>query len=159
MQRTGEWGEFFPPELSAFGYNETMAQTFFPLKKEEVQDQKWQWSDYEMPVEAEKTIPAAALPDGASDVPDEVLDWAILCKETSKPFKIVRKELEFYRGQGLPLPRRHPDQRHADRFAYKNPYRLWKRNCAKTGEEIWTSYAPERPEIVYSEEAYKAEIY
>ncbi|PIQ76747.1 hypothetical protein COU78_04105 [Candidatus Peregrinibacteria bacterium CG10_big_fil_rev_8_21_14_0_10_49_24] len=159
MQRTGEWGEFFPPALSAFGYNETMAQTFFPLEKKEVQNKGWQWSDYEMPLAAEKTIPATQLPDNANDIPEDVLSWAILCEETGKPFKIVKKELEFYREHRLPLPRRHPDRRHADRFAYKNPYRLWQRTCAKTGEEILSSYAPERPEIVFAEEAYKQEVY
>lgn len=29
MQKTGEWGEFFPAEFSPFGYNETAAQEFF----------------------------------------------------------------------------------------------------------------------------------
>jgi hypothetical protein len=34
MQTTGEWGEFFDPSLSPFGYNETVAMEYFPLKKE-----------------------------------------------------------------------------------------------------------------------------
>ena len=35
MIETGEWGEFFSPSLSPFGYNETVAQEYFPLTKEE----------------------------------------------------------------------------------------------------------------------------
>lgn len=31
MQLTGEWGEFFPHELSPFCYNETVAQDYFPI--------------------------------------------------------------------------------------------------------------------------------
>jgi hypothetical protein len=31
-----EWGEFFPASLSPFGYNETVANEYFPLKREEV---------------------------------------------------------------------------------------------------------------------------
>ena len=31
MMITGEWGEFFPSSLSPFGYNETVAQEYFPL--------------------------------------------------------------------------------------------------------------------------------
>ena len=36
MVSTKEWGEFFPTELSPFGYNETMAQVFLPLERKEV---------------------------------------------------------------------------------------------------------------------------
>lgn len=35
MQKTGERGEFFPAQISPFGYNETMAMEFFPLSKEQ----------------------------------------------------------------------------------------------------------------------------
>jgi hypothetical protein len=35
MKSTGEWGEFFPLPLSPFGYNETVAQDYFPLTSEE----------------------------------------------------------------------------------------------------------------------------
>ena len=30
MQETGERGEFFHPSLSPFGYNETVAQEYYP---------------------------------------------------------------------------------------------------------------------------------
>ncbi|USN58887.1 MAG: hypothetical protein H6767_02080 [Candidatus Peribacteria bacterium] len=35
MQSLGEWGEFFPSNASLFGYNETAAQEYYPLTKEE----------------------------------------------------------------------------------------------------------------------------
>ena len=35
MKKTGEWGEFFPASISPFGYNETVAQEYFPLTREE----------------------------------------------------------------------------------------------------------------------------
>jgi hypothetical protein len=31
MIETGEWGEFFHPSLSPFGYNETVAQEYYPV--------------------------------------------------------------------------------------------------------------------------------
>ena len=110
-------------------------------------------------MEADRTIRADQLPDDVNDTPDDVLHWAILCEVTGKPFKIIKQELQFYRDHRLPLPRRHPDQRHTDRYAFKNPYRLWKRTCARCGEEIWTSYASDRPEIIYCEECYLKEVY
>jgi formylmethanofuran dehydrogenase subunit E len=41
----------------------------------------------------------------------------------------------------------------------RNPRKLRKRVCAKCWETIHTSYAPERPEIIYCESCYTKEIY
>ena len=35
MQQTGERGEFFPSSMSSFGYNETVANEYYPINKEE----------------------------------------------------------------------------------------------------------------------------
>jgi hypothetical protein len=35
MKQTGEWGEFFDTSLSPFGYNETVANEYYPLSEEE----------------------------------------------------------------------------------------------------------------------------
>lgn len=159
MQRTGEWGAYFPPEISMFGYNETAAQTLYPLAEEGAHARGWQWSGFQPKVEAARTIPASQLPDDTASVPDEILEWAILCEATGKPFKLVKQELQFYRSQKLPIPRRHPDRRHEDRFALKNPFRFFERACGTCGTAIQTTYAPERPEKVLCEECYRKEVY
>ena len=160
MQKTGEWGEFFPVELSPFAYNETVAQEYFPLSKEEVESRGWKWREEvdEVP-QVEKIIPAERLPDSIDDIPDDVLNWAIKCEETGRPFRIVKQELAFYRKMKLPVPHLHPDERHKKRMALRNPRKLWKRECGKCGKEIQTTYAPERPEAVYCEECYLKEVY
>jgi hypothetical protein len=43
MKSTGEWGEFFPHELSPFGYNETVAQEYFPMTEAQVKEKGWNW--------------------------------------------------------------------------------------------------------------------
>lgn len=159
MQKTGEWGQYFPSAISPFGYNETDANLYLPLSKEDAVKKGFHWSDYEPIVEADRTIPATKLPDDSSDIPDDVLNWAIVCETSGKPFKLTTQELRFYREHHLPIPRRHPEQRHHDRFAYKNPYRLWMRGCAKCRKEIQTSYAPQRPEKIYCEECYLQMVY
>jgi hypothetical protein len=35
MMQDGEWGEFFPATMSPFGYNETVANEYYPLSKSE----------------------------------------------------------------------------------------------------------------------------
>lgn len=43
MKKTGEYGEFFPIKISPFNYNETLAQDYFPLDKEDVIKKGWRW--------------------------------------------------------------------------------------------------------------------
>jgi len=45
MRSTSEWGEFFPHELSPFGYNETVAQEYSPMTESEVKAKGWNWYD------------------------------------------------------------------------------------------------------------------
>ena len=106
-----------------------------------------------------KIIPAEKLPDSIDDIPDDVLNWAVRCEATGRPFRIIKQELEFYRKMRLPVPRLHPDERHRRRMALRNPRKLWKRPCGKCGKEMETTYAPERPEIVYCESCYLQEVY
>ncbi len=155
MQKTWEWWEFFPASLSPFWYNETVASEYFPLEKSEALKLGYNWSDYEAPFpKVEKIIPASKLPDDITKIPDDILNWAIECEVTWKPFRIIKQELEFYRKHNLPIPRRHPDQRHKDRMELRNPRKLFERKCDKCQKDILTTYAPERSEIVYCEECY-----
>ncbi|OGJ60472.1 hypothetical protein A3A67_04945 [Candidatus Peribacteria bacterium RIFCSPLOWO2_01_FULL_51_18] len=155
MKKSGEFGEFFPHRLSPYGYNETVAQEYFPLEESKVKAKGWNWRDAvdESP-QAEKIISGDQLPDAIDQTPDEILDWAVKCEVTGKLFKIQKAELKFYRDFGLPVPRRCFDQRHLDRMALRNPRKLWDRQCAKCQKPIATSYSPDRPEIVYCESCY-----
>ena len=45
MSSTGEWGEFFHPSISAFGYNESIACQYFPSEKSEIEKLGWNWID------------------------------------------------------------------------------------------------------------------
>jgi len=160
MKRTSEWGEFLPAPKSLFGYNKTTAQMYYPLSAADARKKGWAWDDEEAPTpDVKKTIDANMLPDNQKDIPDDILNWAIRCEITSRPFKIQPQELAFYRTQKLPIPHRHWYQRHLDRFAQRNPRTFWQRNCAKCKKEIQTTYAPDRPEIVYCEKCYLKEVY
>jgi hypothetical protein len=58
------------------------------------------------------------LPEDTAKIPDDILNWAIDCEDTGKPFRIVRQELEFYRKHSLPIPRKHPDQRYREKLKW-----------------------------------------
>ncbi|MBI5411724.1 hypothetical protein HZA43_00945 [Candidatus Peregrinibacteria bacterium] len=160
MGKTGEWGQFFPIALSPFAYNETIAQEYFPLTKEQAVQKGWRWKDPEIAhLDVKKIIPAAKLPDNVSGIPDDILNWAIQCEVTHRPFRIVAQELKFYRDMGLPIPHLHPDERYRRRKALENSRRLYARTCAKCQAPIETTYQPERLEIVYCEACYLKEVY
>ncbi len=165
--RTYVYGDFFPTEISTFDYNETSAQEFFPLVKEEAEDQGFSWKE---PKEKNYkiTIKPEDLPDDIKDVKDDITSLIIGCghegnckEQCTTAFRVIESELNFYRSHSLPLPRLCPNCRHYQRVENRNPNKLWHRKCMKEGceNEFETSYSPDRPEIVYCERCYKLEVY
>ncbi|MDA2921932.1 hypothetical protein MYX07_01560 [Patescibacteria group bacterium AH-259-L07] len=181
-----KYGEFFPPELSPFTYNETIAQEYFPLTKEQAIEQGYTWKDLEKR-DYEITIKSEDLPDHIKDMKDDILKQIIGCAHNGKcneqcttAFKVIPDELQFYRKMNLPLPRLCSNCRHYQRLKQRNPLKLWHRTCQCAGEksdnkvyqntikhfhgtdhcpnEFETTYAPERKEIVYCEKCYQSEV-
>jgi hypothetical protein len=146
MKKTGEWGEFFPANLSPFNYNETIAQDNFPRD----------WKDENKTEYAPQTC---KIPDSVKEAADSIPNEILACEVTGKNFKIIPQELAFYRKLGLPIPRKCPDQRHRERMAKRNPRKIFERNCAKCAAKMKTTYAPERSEIVYCEHCYLESVY
>jgi len=160
MRRGEEWGEFFPVEFSPLAYNEAQAQERFPMTQEAVLRRGWTWrEECDEPPVVLRIVDASQLPDAVDDIPDDILNWAIRCEVTGRPFRLIAQELAFYRQRRLPIPRMHPDERHRRRLLLQPPWKLWKRNCMKCRKPIETTYAPERPEIVYCGECYLKEVY
>ena len=171
MKKTGEWGEFFPSSISTFAYNETVAQDYFPLTKNEALLQGYRWYDRK-DREYKSDIRADELPETIEEVDDSILEKTILCNtqfseedknkyyNCTTAFKIIKAELDFYKNMNLPLPEKCFHCRRQDRMALRNPRKLWQRKCMKSGctNEFKTSYAPDRPEIVYCESCYNSEI-
>ncbi len=159
MRKAGEFGQYFPPSLSPFGYNESLAQEYMPLSKEKAKELGFHWREThdEVPT-ASKVIRASDLPDRISEIPDDILNWAITCEASERPYKIQKSELQYYRQQQLPIPRRHPDVRYDERMTLRNPRTLWERTCGKCGKKTMSTFSPERPETLYCEECYRKEV-
>ncbi len=160
MRSNNEWGEFPSVTLSPFSYNETIAQDYFPLSETEITQKGWRWkADIQAPLQVEKTIDASKLPDSIDDIPDDILNWAVTCAESGKPFRIIKQELDFYRRMRLPIPRFHFDVRHRHRMALCNPQTMYERQCDHCKKMIVTTYSPDRAEIVYCEQCYLETVY
>ena len=156
-----KFGEFFPSELSPFGYNETQAPEQFPLSKEEALKQGYNWQDNIQRTIGKETLKSEDIPESIDDIKDSILDEILCCIECKRNYKIVPNELIFYRKMKISIPRRCFYCRHDQRVKRRNPFKLWHRKCMKKGctNEFETSYAPERPEIVYCEKCYQNEVY
>ncbi|MDA2921921.1 hypothetical protein MYX07_01505 [Patescibacteria group bacterium AH-259-L07] len=184
--RVYTYGEFFPAGLSPFAYNETVAQEYFPLTKEQALEQGYTWKDPEQR-NYQLSITSDQLPDHIKDVDDDILKQVIGCehkgkcnKQCTTAFKIIPDELQFYKKMNLPLPRLCPNCRHYQRLQQRNPLKLWHRKCQCAGEksdnnvykntakhfhntnhcsnEFETTYSAERKEIVYCKKCYQAEV-
>ena len=153
------YGLMIPPELAPFAYNESIAQDNFPLTKEEVLKQGFRWEDDIQKTEDRETLQPEEIPDYIKDVPDSITEEILRCIDCNRNYKITTQELLFYRNVNIPIPRKCFYCRHQDRIIRRGPYKFWKRNCAKCQKDIITNYAPNRPEVIYCEKCYQAEVY
>lgn len=199
-----KYGDFFPHEISPYDYNETVAQEYFPLTKEDARARGFLWREEEER-RHQITLKPENLPDHIRDVDDSILDETIGCihegkckEQCTSAFKIISQELAFYRKRNLALPRLCPNCRHYRRLAERASMILWTRECMCGGLEsaipltdgvatstgvgdsksqnvyknqtehfhgsghcpnkFETAYAPDRPDMLYCEQCYQAEV-
>lgn len=186
--RVFAYGEFFPPELSRFAYNETSAAQYFPLSEDGARANGFRWRDATPSAHA-VTVTHDKIPDDIQDISDDILKEVLGCAECGKPFRIIKQELDLLRRFSFPVPRKCSDCRHMERLSRLNPPRFVQRMCQCAGThsqqttnnkqqpdyqyqntaththgatpcstEFETSYAPDRPEIVYCESCYNTEV-
>ncbi len=180
-KRVYKYGEFFPVEISPFSYNETIAQEYFPITKEEAYNKNYNWRDITRR-EYVVTLASKELPDSIHNAEESITRQVIGCEHSeiknhfyncdsscTTAFRITNAEFSFYKRMGVPLPRVCPNCRHYRRLRERNPIKLWHRSCmcekenhthnGKCQNEFETSYSPDRPEMVYCEKCYQQEIY
>ena len=159
MKSTGEFGEFFPFSYSPFDYNETYAQDLFPLTQSDAEALGATWNEsMDRPPANVDGIQAADLPDRISEVEDSILQQAIICEVSGRPYKIKDEELEVYRRMSIPLPRRHPEVRFQERLQQRPAPQLHSSECDKCARSLQCTYAPDSPETIYCDDCYKAAV-
>ncbi|MFH0712255.1 MAG: hypothetical protein V2A55_00120 [Candidatus Jorgensenbacteria bacterium] len=152
------YGLYMPPELAFFAYNETIGQDNLPLTKEEAIKRGFRWQEDLQMTTGKETLKPEQIPDHIKDVTDNILKEVLACISCGRNYRITKQELDFYKRMNIPIPRKCFYCRHADRLRRRGPFKLFNRTCAKCGKGIQTTYAPERPEIVYCETCYQKEV-
>ena len=173
--RVYRYGEFFPIQFAPVHYNRTLAIEHFPITKEEAILNNWPWYDAP-PTEHQITQRAEELPDSIIDTDESIINDVIRCTECGKAYRLIQPEYDFLRHEGIAAPRLCVDCRHDARIALRNKSKLYSRQCmcdyvvyrntaehkhhseGRCPNQFETSYAPNRPEIVYCEACYQAEV-
>jgi len=164
--RVYKYGEFFPTDIAPFGYDDAVVHEYFPLTKEEILEHGYKYKELEIK-NYKPTILSSQLPN-IKEVNEDILKEIIQCEHMrscndrcTMAFRIIQNELNICKMLGVPLPKLCPNCRHMSRMNLLTPPRLYHRKCMKQGcnNEFETSYAPDRPEIVYCERCYNKEVY
>ena len=169
MKKEGTYGDFISPILSPFGYNETLAQEYYPLTEKEAKEMGFNWQNETTGTYGQETIKESEMPETIEGVTEDILKEILVCKNCKRNFRITKSEFDFYKRMNLPLPHKDFECRHKEKMLKRNPRKLWHRACMcelknhvhgekKCENKFETSYSPDRPEIVYCENCYQQEV-
>lgn len=156
-----EWGLFLPKEMSPFAYNEAIVNEYMPLSKEEALAKGFRWKDDIPETRGQGTIKYSDLPTYPNAYSDSLMKETLTCENCDRNFKLINREINFYKKFRLSLPANCFNCRHAARMSKRNPRDLWKGKCASCSKEIFTSYRPEDQSKypIYCESCYNKEVY
>jgi len=103
---------------------------------------------------------AQDIPINIKNVDESILDDAISCGVTGRPFRIVDQELKFYRHMNLPIPTKHPWQRIVERFTFEHPNQLFPFVCPNCGEKSFSIYdeVKQKQLKIFCEKCYLKEV-
>lgn len=138
LKADNTFGEFFPASWCPFPYNTTPANEHYPLTQVEAEKLGYSWAP-------EKALPQAQPNSNVST-----------CIDCTKPFRILTTEAALYKQLSVPTPVLCADCRYKARRSRRNPRKLYQRDCMFDGcsTTLMSSYAPDRPEIIYCEPHY-----
>lgn len=108
MTQEGTWKTFFPESMSPFAYNDSLAQVYVPLTKEEVLAKGLQWREADAKEFGPQNL---VVPYEIAEVPDSICYEILACEKTGRNFCVTPTELIFLRRHNLPVPRLHSRER------------------------------------------------
>lgn len=152
MISTNEWGKPFPLSMSPYAYNETIAQEYKPIAKEEALAIGAQWRDEGLKNFYQGHSPSS--PETIQEVSDDILKEILACHTCGKNYRIITQELALYRKLNIPLPLNCFGCRYQNRLSQRNPRQLYDRQCDKCQKSLSSTYDPKLPDTIYCEPCY-----
>ncbi len=142
MKIRSEYGQFLPYSMSPGPYNLSTSILYFSeTTKEDILRLGGYWQDMdENHIDGMST---SELPDSINDIDDSICSQPLICPETGWRFNISNNELNFYKQNNIPLPRKHFDERIKDLIKYSTVLDTDKYNCFYCSKEIEAYYPKE----------------
>lgn len=160
MKKYGEFGQFFPKELSSFSYNESIANEYMPLSKEEAVTMGFMWSDTLPKTINQGTKTFSEIPQDPKSYDSSLLMEIFTCTICERNFKLIDREVIFYKRFGLSIPEHCFNCRHEKRMNKRYPRRLHGDKCdfCQASIEISVPSSIRENRIIYCEDCYKREV-
>jgi hypothetical protein len=169
MKNTGEWGKWFPAWMSTFSYNESIVNEYVPRPKNEALELGYKWKDALPITLGQENISYDELPKKPEDYTDDLLKHVLKCAGCGRNYRLISREVACHKKLKLAIPQYCFNCRHERRMKLRLRRKLWHRKCMCSKKhtnhegqceiEFETSYAPDRPEMVYCEKCYQQEVY
>lgn len=188
MQAEGSRWQFPDILYSPFPYNDSDAQQYFPLHTEiekgdhltrshnlhnDIRSINGYSQDHKLfEAKRHKTIKEINIPEHATtllgkdlpqnivEVTDDITTMVIICETSGRPYRITPMELAFYHKMSLPVPRKHPDIRHAERMHHRPKRELHLRSCPSCQKLFLSSYdINNTPWTLVCQDCYQQAIY
>lgn len=151
MVKTGEWGQYYPINMSLFAYNESLAYEFFPLTKEEVLKMGCVWKEKDL---TEYKPSDCIIPNDAGMLNKDMIGKVLSCSECGRNYKLIEQEFKFYKKNNLPAPDKCSNCRHKNRIKIRNLSHLWDINCGRCHRSLKSSYAPGKYPQIFCEKCF-----
>ncbi|MBI5733193.1 hypothetical protein HY967_04590 [Candidatus Jorgensenbacteria bacterium] len=159
MLGRGEYGMGVPISFSPYAYNITLANVPFPLASEAVTRlHGYSQGETESNVKNMPTLKSDEVPRSIDDVSDTIIQTAVLSEHSGRPFRIVPKELEFYRRHRLSIPLSHPYERMDARTRIMGSYKAYRAVCSHCGKNIQSAFDPAEGFTLYCDMCYQNEV-
>ncbi|OHB21496.1 MAG: hypothetical protein A2939_03135 [Parcubacteria group bacterium RIFCSPLOWO2_01_FULL_48_18] len=165
MLTTGEYGEFFPPALMPIPYKISFATSYTGFD-DYARAVKFGYDVSDVKNSAERPSDNGAAVIHGDDLPldiravdDDILTRVVHDTANNRYFRIMPYELDFYRRNGLALPREHPIVRI---FRFRKPYavrlKFYDRRCGKCGATLLSPREVEKYPKLLCEDCYNTEV-
>ncbi len=160
MLERGEYNDGPGFEFSAQAYNFSIGQNLYPLTSKQIKDfGGYLAKEPETNVGDLEILNLKQLPQTINEVTDDILEKAIRCEISGRPFRIISSELSFYRRIGIPLPTVHPSIRMDNRWKFSPTGKKYKTTCVKCKKEMESLFDPKEITSLYCEKCYQKEVY
>lgn len=159
MLKEGTYGTFFPMSFSPVAYNSSMAHIMYPMIEGEAKAKDLYWQDEkDSDMSGLDIIMQEYVPDSIDDIDGTFFSKAFIGVNSGKPYRLLEREVDFYKQHRIPVPAEAPYERMLSRFNIQNYFRISKDICTKCSKEIDSAYPTIDGWRPYCETCYQNEI-